>query len=138
MGAKARGITILLNDPAKTTPFKQVKVTGMSFTVELRSLDLTIVRYNPATKQFVPLANYPVILRLLTSNQTDSLSTNNDGFVNVGFPDSTVEVQLNAAAVPAGHKAVLTYPIKAQKRTSLTVVFIPDALRRYYPQLQFA
>ena len=136
MPTKARGITMLLSDPAKTTPFKQAKITGMSFSVELRTLDVMIARYSPNRREFVPLANFPIVLRLLNSNQNEPLVSDVAGFIKVGFPDANIEVQLSPAAVPAGHKAVLNYSIKTQKRNALTVIFIPDSMRRYYPVLQ--
>ena len=137
MPTRATGVVLQLRDSAKTTPFKQARITGMSFSVELRSLDIDIVRYDPQTRQMLPLPNFPLVLRLLTSNQTEGLSTDAAGHLNATFPDTNVEVRLNPGAVPAGHSAVLNYPVKTQKRNAFTVVFLPDSLRRYYPRLQF-
>lgn len=130
-----RGATLRLRDPAKTTPFKQVQVTGMSFSVTLRTLDLYVYRYDVASGQLVPLP-IGVTLRLRTSNQADTLSTDAAGHLNTFFPDASIEVRLSPVDVPTGHQAVLNYPIKTQKKNVLYVVFIPDSLRRYYPQLQ--
>lgn len=132
----ASGITLVLADDRKTTPFTQVQVTGLSFSVELRALELLVFRYDVLTRAMVPLAGVGVTLRLLTSNQTDSLSTDVTGALTAVFPDNNIEVRLNPAQVPAGHRGVLNYAVRAQKRNQLTVVFIPDSLRRYYPQLQ--
>lgn len=134
MATHLTGIAIRLRDPAKTTPFKQVQVTGMSFSVSLRTLDLYVYRYD-AAQGLVPLS-VGVTVRLLTSNQADTLSTDAAGHLQTVFPDATIEVRLTPADAPAGHQAILNYPIKTQKKNRLYVIFIPDSLRRYYPQLQ--
>jgi len=136
MPSQFTGVAFRLRDPAKTTPYKQVQVTGMSFSVSLRTLDLYVYRYD-AQLGLVPLP-VGVTLRLLTNGQADALSTDATGHLNSFFPDTSIEVRLNPADVPAGHQAALNYTIKAQKKNVLYVVFIPDSLRRYYPQLQLA
>ncbi len=135
MATSFTGISLRLRDPAKTTPFKQVMFTGISFSVSLRTLDLYAYRYDPVAGSLVPLT-VGVTVRLLTSNQLDTLSTDAAGHLQTVFPDTSIEVRLNPADVPAGHQAVLNYPIKTQKRNVLYVVFLPDSLRRPYPYLQ--
>ena len=135
MPAKLIGATIFLLDANKTTPAKQAKITGMSFTVELRTLDVFLYRYDVADG-FVPLPSFAATLRLFTSNQQESVLSDTQGRISAFFPDTQIEVQLSPGSVPAGHRAVLNYPIKTLKKNTLTVVFIPDSLRRYYPLMQ--
>jgi hypothetical protein len=134
MPTSARGITILLTDSARTTPLKVANVKGMSFSVELRTLDLRIYRFD-AQEGYLPLVNYPVRLNLLTSNQQDQIVTGQDGIIRTFFPDSDISVALEATAAPPDHKAILNYSLRTAKRNELTVVFIPDSIRRFYPRL---
>jgi hypothetical protein len=135
MGAKLQGITLALRG-VPSTPNKTAKITGISLTLDLRTGIIFVYRYDPATRSFVPLENYPIVVRLIDSAQQTTVLTNQDGRADTEFPDINVEFRLSPNSVPAGHSAKLNYLVRAGKREDLTVVFIPDNLPRFYPNIQ--
>lgn len=133
--AVVKCVTVRVAAP-NATPSKTAKVAGISLTLNLRTAVILLRRYDAPTATFIPLENFPIVVRLIDSNQQTTILTNADGRADAEYPDTNVEFRLSATSVPAGYDAQLNYTVRSGKREDLTVVFIPTALRRNYSNWQ--
>ena len=127
------GLSFLVRDPPASRP-APAGLSGLSFGVISRVLSVSL--YRLLHDAYVPLATYPVTLILSNGVSKVSGLTDGRGVATFEFSDLDVTLNLDAASVPAGHTAGLTYPLRVGPKTEVVVTFIPDLPVRSYPLAQ--
>ena len=127
--ARFTGVSLSFQEPNPTTAALQASFGGLLLLIRPRTLFLTVVRWDLATKTYQPVVGMGFVV-LLESNAV-ALVSNAAGKASVDFPDLVIFVSPQAGTVPGGYTYTETVRIDTQAKTYLTITLIPDSLPRY-------